>query len=72
MIISWLPLLFSKTSTSLLDSEQRPSDSQGLVAANRDGDIIDLMKPTAKVVMNALHGASFFKLKYKAIDLTAE
>ena len=72
MIVSWPPLLSLKNSPSLLDSKQQPSGSQCLMMANRYDDIIDLMKPTVRAVMNALHGASFPESKYEMIDLIVE
>ena len=72
MIVSQPPLLLLKISPSLLDSEQQPSGLQCLMTANKYDDIIDLMKPTVRAVMNALHGASFPESKYEVIDLTAE
>ena len=72
MIVSQPPLLLSKNSPSLLNSKQQPSGSQCLTIANRYDDIIDLMKPTVRVVMNALHGASFPESKYEVIDLMVE
>lgn len=67
-----LPGMSLPSSVGFQEPSSAASGSRHMAVTRTEDDVIDLTRPTATAVMNALRGRSFPQSEYEVIDLTVD